>query len=142
MSDPLSISASLIAVLHLAATATQYLKDVRSGSAQRTRLRDELRNSVCLLEMIRDRVEDLECSEVDAVFKPASLAFLQGPEGPVKIFQVTIQEIVAKLAPQDRLRRLAKPFTWPFDKHEVAELLGKMERLKSHFNLFIQDDIL
>ncbi|KAH6994707.1 hypothetical protein EDB82DRAFT_502327 [Fusarium venenatum] len=142
MSDPLSITASVIALLQLAATATQYLKDVKHGSADRLRLRDELRSTTCLLEMLRDRIEDDdETSETDQPLKPASVRVLAEPDGPLSLFEQVLQDMVTKLEPQARLRRLAKPFTWPFDKKDIAELLTCLERLKSHFNLVMQNDL-
>lgn len=52
MSDPLSTAAGVIAVLQLAATATQYIKDVKHGAADRTKLCDEMRNTIYLFEML------------------------------------------------------------------------------------------
>ncbi|KAM0229945.1 hypothetical protein ACHAPO_009667 [Fusarium lateritium] len=142
MSDPLSITVSVIALLQLAATATQYLKDVKHGSADRLRLRDELRSTTCLLEMLKDRIEDDdETSETDQPLKPASIRALAEPDGPLSLFKRVLEDIVTKLEPQARLRRLAKPFTWPFDKKDITELLTCLERLKSHFNLVIQNDL-
>lgn len=60
MSDTLSITASIIAVLQLAATATDYLKGIKNGDSDRVKLRDELRSTTCLLEMLNDRIEDAE----------------------------------------------------------------------------------
>lgn len=140
MSDPLSVTASLIAVLQLIATATQYLKDVKHGSADRMRLRDELRNATCLLEMLRDRIEDSEYSG-DEALKPASISSLIAPDGPLNLFKKMLEDIVGKLAPQDRLRKLAQPFAWPFDKKDIAEMLGALERLKTYFTLIVQNDL-
>ncbi|KAL7791368.1 hypothetical protein V8C37DRAFT_382899 [Trichoderma ceciliae] len=142
MGDPLSVSASITDVLRLAVTAAQYLKDIKNGCADRTRLRDELRSTVCLLEMLQDRLEDLEdASDSGSALKPQSISSLSGSDGPLHLFSRVLEEIVAELAPQDRLRRLAKPFTWPFDKKKVTELLTCLERLKSHFNLVLQNNI-
>jgi hypothetical protein len=142
MSDPLSVSASVVAVLQLATTATQYLKNVKNGSADRIRLRDEVRSTVCLLEMLQDRLEDLDgMSDNGSALKPQSISLLSGPDGPLHLFEKALEEIIAELAPQDKLRRLAQPFTWPFDKKKVAELLACLERLKSHFNLVLQNNI-
>jgi len=60
MADPLSVTASIITVLDLAAKVTSYLKDVKGGAEERLRLRDELRNTVTLLHMLKDRTEDVE----------------------------------------------------------------------------------
>jgi hypothetical protein len=129
-------------VLQLATTATQYLKDVRSGTAERTRLRDELRSTVCLLEMLQDRLEDSDGGVDDSsALRPQSIDSLSGSDGPLQLFRQVLEEIIAELAPQDQFRRLAQPFTWPFDKKKFAELLACLERLKSHFNLVLQNNI-
>src|SRR5687768_7271191 len=105
MSDPLGITASVIAVLQLAVTATQYLKDVKNGSADRLRLRDELRSTVCLVEMVKDRVEDIDDeSETEESLQPASMKALVASDGPLKLFQQVLQDIVTKLEPQAGLR--------------------------------------
>lgn len=142
MGAPTGVSASVIAVLRLATTATQYLKDVKGGSADRIRLRDELRSTVCLVEMLQDRLEDSDAILDDSsTLKPHSVDSLGGTDGPLQLFQQVLGEIIAELSPQDYLRRLAQPFTWPFDKKRVAELLACLERLKSLFNLVLQNNI-
>ncbi|RFU72749.1 serine threonine- kinase chk2 [Trichoderma arundinaceum] len=142
MSDPLSVSTSILAVLQLAATVTRYLKDIKNGSTDRTRLRDELRSTVCLLEMLQDRLEDADdIFDGGGALMPQSINTLSGPDGPLHLFGQVLEEVIAELAPQDKLRRLAKPFTWPFDKKKVAELLASLERLKSHFNLVLQNNV-
>jgi hypothetical protein len=89
MADPLGTTASVLAVLKLAAGATAYIKDLRNGSSDRLRLRNELRSTVCLLEMLKDRIEDSEGpGEGDAAggdtptlgLKPSSIASLAGLE--------------------------------------------------------------
>lgn len=143
MSDPLSIVASVIAVLQLTASATQYLKDVKHGSADRLRLRDALRSTACLLEMLQDRIEDFDDAfETGEALKSVVRRTLAGPDGPLNLFKRLLEDIVAKLAPQDSLRRLAQPFTWPFDKKDISEKLITLEQLKSHFGLIMQNDIL
>ncbi len=143
MADPLSTVANVLAVLKLAVAATEYIKDVKRGSTDRLRLRDELRSATCLLEMLKDRIDDSEdAAEGDAeALKPSSIASLSGEDGPLALFKRVLEEIIAKLAPQDSFRRLSQPFTWPFDKKDIAELISTLERLKGHFNLVIQNDL-
>ncbi len=140
MSDPLSITASLIAVLQLSAEATKYLKDVKHGSTDRVRLRDELRNATCLLEMLKDRVEDSEDTSSQEL-KPTACSFLTAPDGPLSLFKSLLEDIIAKLVPRDRLKRIAQPVTWPFDKRDVSGMLDALERLKSHFTLIMQNEL-
>ncbi|KAL7939595.1 hypothetical protein V8C35DRAFT_287105 [Trichoderma chlorosporum] len=142
MSGPLNVSTSVGAVLQLAATATQYLKDIKHGSADRSRLRDELRSTVCLLEMLQDRLEDSnDLVDSEDVLMPQSISLLGGPDGPLQRFRQVLEDIIAELAPQDQSRLMTKPFTWPFDKKKVAALLVRLERSKSHFSLVLQNNI-
>lgn len=143
MADPLSTVASVLAVLNLAVAATKYIKDVKQGSTDRLRLRDELRSTTCLLEMLKDRLEDsqeVEDGQVETL-KPSSIASLAGEDGPLALFKRVLEDIITKLAPQDKLRRLAQPFTWPFNKKDVNDFVSTLERLKSHFNLVMQNDL-
>ncbi|KAJ0310675.1 hypothetical protein Brms1b_008627 [Colletotrichum noveboracense] len=110
MSDPLSIATGLIALIQVATQATEYLKDVKDGGRERTKLRDELRSVICLLEMLHDRVEDQGESENEDDLKPAAMAALAGPDGPLERMKATMEDIVSKLAPQAGFRKLAQPF--------------------------------
>jgi hypothetical protein len=151
MAETLGAVASVLTVLKLAGAATKYIKDVKQGSSDRLRLRDELRSTTCLLEMIKDRIEDSEDAagsdaesnaEGDAVtLKPSSIASLAGDDSPLALFQQILEDIISKLAPQDRLRRLTQPFKWPFDKKDIAELVSTLDRLKTHFTLIMQNDL-
>jgi hypothetical protein len=143
MADPLSTIANVLTILKLAASATQYIKEVKHASSDRLRLRDELRSTTCLLEMLKDRLENSEyvADSGAGTLKPHSIALLEGGDGPLELFRQVLEEIINKLVPQTRLSRLAQSFTWPFDKKEVAELVSTLERLKSHFNLVMQNDL-
>jgi hypothetical protein len=147
MAEALGAVASVLTVLKLAGAATKYIKDIKQGSSDRLRLRDELRSTTCLLEMLEDRIEDSEDvatshAESDALtLKPSSIACLAGGDSPLALSQQILEEIISKLAPQDRLRRLTQPLKWQFDKKDIAELVSALERLKTHFTLIMQNDL-
>ncbi|KAI0425854.1 hypothetical protein F5Y09DRAFT_320665 [Xylaria sp. FL1042] len=138
MGDPLGTAASIIAVLQLAGVATTYLKDLKNGAADRMRLRDELRGTVCILEMLKDRVED---TENVGMLKPTSIQALEAQDGPLVLFKRILEDIVDKISPHGILRRLGQPLMWPFDKKDISEYLVSLERLKTHFGLLMQNDI-
>ncbi|KAK8242735.1 hypothetical protein IWZ00DRAFT_547403 [Phyllosticta capitalensis] len=141
MGDPLSITTGIITLIGATAKAIEYVKDVKSGGKERTKLRDELRSVTCLLEMLHDRVEEQDESDNDESLRPAAVASLAGPDGPLDRMRATMEDIVAKLAPQAGFRKLAQPLQWPFDKKDILELLATIERLKSHFTLVLQNDL-
>jgi hypothetical protein len=130
------MTASIVAVLQMIATVTQYLKDHKGGSEDRVRLRDEMRSTICLLEMLKDRVEDSDTGNpwLNAV------RWLDVPNGPLAQFKKALELLVDKLAPSGRMRQVAQTIKWPFDKTDVNEILGKIERLKSLFSLAMQNE--
>jgi hypothetical protein len=136
MTDPLSITASIVAVLQMTATVTQYLKDVKGGSEDRTRLRDEMRSTICLLEMLKDRIEDADTRDTWL----DTIRWLHVTNGPLIQFKEALELLAKKLAPSSRIRQMTQPLRWPFDKADVNELFGKIERLKSLFSLAMQND--
>ena len=130
--DPLSVSASLVAIFQVAATATRYLKDVKGGGEDRTQLREEIRGTVCLLEILNDRVEDAgSSSERDLV----SIRSLGIPGGPLKQLRSALDEPVRKLTPIGRLKQFTQVLIWPLSKADVKAILTTIERQKTLFGL-------
>ncbi|KAJ0274757.1 hypothetical protein COL940_009153 [Colletotrichum noveboracense] len=127
MSDPLSIATGLIALIQVATQATEYLKDVKDGGRERTKLRDELRSVICLLEMLHDRVEDQGESENEDDLKPAAMAALAGPDGPLERMKATMEDIVSKLAPQAGFRKLAQPTISKLTSEKVHQVGRQLE---------------
>ena len=143
MSDPLTIATRVTTVLQLAATATRYLKDIKQGSADRLRLRDELRSTVCVLEMLKDRIEDsYHMPDTGEALKPVFVGALGGAHSPLSFFQRILEDVIAKLAPQRSSHRLAQPYIWPFNKKDISEKLVLLDRLKSDFGLIMQNDLM
>jgi hypothetical protein len=131
MTDPLSITTAILAIFQLSATVTKYLKDVKESSGDRRRVCDEIRSSVCLLEMLKDRVEDAE----DGPTWFRSVAPLNTLRGPLDQFKQALESLVSKLAPNTRFKKM----TWPFDKVEIDITLNAIERCKSYFSLALQN---
>jgi hypothetical protein len=56
--DPLSVTASIIAIIQLSTKALGYLNDVKDASEDRTRWTTEILNLCNPLSRLRDRVEE------------------------------------------------------------------------------------
>ena len=134
--DPVSFAASLAALIQLSTKVAQFLKDVKSGSEDRIRLRDELRGTQCLLVMLQDRIDDAEFLEKDL----ASIRSLNIPGGPLEQLTRALEQLERKLVPSRRLMQLSKALLWPFSKEEVKEIISTIERQKTAFNLAISND--
>jgi hypothetical protein len=133
MSDPLSITASIIAVLQLTNAVVSFLKDIKGGSEDRVRLRDEIWSTISLLEMLKYRVEEAETGDRHSRWdQKLSLV------GPLNQLKHLLEKLVSKLAPANRLERTIQKIMWPFDKNELKEILLTIERQKALFSLAIQ----
>jgi hypothetical protein len=139
MADPLGITASIIAVLQLTSVVAQYLKDVKGGSGDRLRLREEIRSTVALLEILKDRVED-EDEDTDMDAWRTSVQQLAISDGPLDQFKRSLERLIKKLVPGGKLEQFKKGLTWPFDKNDVEEILRGIERQKSLFSLALEND--
>ena len=134
--DPVSFAASLAALIQLSTKVAQYLKEVKSGSEDRIRLRDELRGTNCLLEMLQDRMDDAEFLKKDL----ASIGSLDVPGGPLEQLTKALEQLERKLVPSHRLKQISKALLWPFSKEELNEIVSTIERQKTAFNLAITND--
>ena len=88
--DPISLAASLAALIQLTTQTAQLLKGIKSGSDERIKLREEIRSTVCLLQMLQDRVDDAEMVEKDL----ASIASLNFPGGPIDQLNDALQKLI------------------------------------------------
>jgi hypothetical protein len=136
MADPLSISASIIAVIQLSGTVIEYLNGVKAASEDRQRLLNEVASISGFLHILKDRAEQSQQGNSWS----STLKSLDGPKGPLAQFKIALERLTSKLAPVVGLRKAGKAITWPFQKEEIKELLATIERLKSLFSLALQND--
>ena len=134
--DPISLTASFITIIELTTKATSYLKELKHGSEDRVRLREQVRSIQCLLEILKDRVEDSDVLKRDL----SSIRSLKLPGGPLDQLTNALQQLNKKLAPGDGLIHKPRALLWPLQKKEVRDLIDAIERQKSAFNLAIQND--
>lgn len=142
MADPLSITASIVAVLQLTSTVIQYISDVQDASQERLKLRDEISSSSWALYMLKNRAEQAREGQP----WQSSMALLGAPGGPLEQFQNTLDKLAAKLLPAKKMKgglsELGRAIAWPFQKDEVLRFINVLERQKSLFHLALQNDSL
>jgi hypothetical protein len=136
MADPLSISASIVAILQLTSTIVQYLNDVKDASKECLRIRDEISSTSFLLYMLKDRAEHAQAGDDSS----SMVRSLNVPNGPLKQFKETLERLTACLAPVHGPKGIGKAVSWPLKKTEVKDILGKIERQKLLFSLALQND--
>ena len=132
--DPLSISASVTALLQLTATVIQYLSTVKGASEDRQRILSELCHINCILYTLQD-----QATQGDSSWS-LTLQSLNVPNGPLEQFKKTLEILANKLRPAHGWKKVSKAIAWPFEKQEIQEFLNTIERQKSLFNLARQHD--
>ena len=134
--DPLSISASITALLQLTGTVIQYLNCVKGAPEDRQRLLLELCNVSSMLYVLEDQASQAQQGDLWS----STLLSLNGPNGPIEQFKTALERLEKKLRPVEGLRKIVKAITWPFQKEEIIEILNVIERQKTLFNLARQND--
>lgn len=129
MMDPLSISASLIALLQLTGNVIKYLNGVRNASDQIKRLSLELCTVYGLLSTLKDVYIDLD---------PSLSELLDGPDGIFAQLELLLERLASRL--DEKSQSSGQLLRWPLKKGEIGELLSSLERQKSSLSLVLQND--
>jgi len=136
--DPLSVTASIIAILQLTTALTAYLNDVKHATAEQRKVAVEASNLYGLLTTLRYRVEDARTD--DEWFNQVKL--LGMANGPLDQFKHILEQIVGNVTASGMRERVKSTVTWRWTKTEVKEALQQMERLKTLVNIALTNDIL
>lgn len=132
----LGIAASIISVIQLTGTVTQYLVSVKGASRDRQKIYNELSSITSILFVLKDQADE---AEHDGSWD-TTLRALDMPKGPLEQFQKALETLAAKLAPVDGLKKLHKSLMWPFQEKEIKDILSTIERQKALFSLARQND--
>lgn len=135
--DPLSISASITALLELTTTVISYLNDVKGAPEDHRRI---LSGLASVSGIFYDLQEQAEQAKKDDQWS-STFRSINVPEGPLAQFRSALERLSSKLAlPKKAIKKLGKVIVWPFQKEEVKEILSSIERQKWLLNLARQND--
>lgn len=134
--DPLSVTASVIAVLQLTGTVLSYLNDVKNASKECQQCTIEASNLQNLLINLRYRLEQGQIG--DPWF--TSVRALNIENGPLDQYKQALEQLQSKVDVGNSVRKVGKQLVWKFNKAEVADILARMERLKSLLSIALEMD--
>lgn len=134
--DPLSIAASTIAVIQLAANVIQYIIDAKDAGDDRQRILYEITSVHGFLYLLKNKAEQPQWDETFFETMKSLNAF----RGPLEQFKIVLERLATKLRPTQGLKKFGKALTWPFQKQEIEDILSSIERQKSLFSLALQND--
>ncbi|KAL8893509.1 MAG: hypothetical protein Q9192_005193 [Flavoplaca navasiana] len=134
--DPVSVTASIIAVLQLSAKVLSYLNDVNDASKDRAQCAIEASNLHSLLINLRFRLEGSDTS------KPWYIAVraLAVENGPLDQFKQVLETLQAEMTDGGRLQQFVDRLKWKFKREDIAIILARMERLKTLIEIALQMD--
>ena len=131
--DPLSVTASIIAVLQAARTLIDCLHDIKNASDDQNEIAKEASNIYAFLQNVRNRVE--RANDQDPWFD--RVRSMKASGGLLEQLKDVLNKMVEKIRGRNQLERAIK---WPFTKKEVREALERMERLKSSISVELDID--
>ena len=134
--DPLSVTASVIAILQLTGEVIKYLNAVKDAPRECQQCTIEASNLQNLLINLRYRLEqgqtgDLWFTEIRA---------LNIENGPLDQYKQALEQLLSKVEIQNSAQKVKRGLFWKFSKAEVTSILGRMERLKSLVSIALEMD--
>jgi hypothetical protein len=135
--DPLSVTASIIAILQLSNKVIGYLNDVKDASKERAKCAIEAANLYSLLTNLRYRLEDADAST------PWSTAVraLAIDKGPLDQFKQTLELLNDRMTgATSNIGKVREELMWKFKKQEIEDVLRSIERLKTLVGIALQMD--
>lgn len=133
MSDPLSITAGVIAIVDATSKLLKYFNDVREAPKQRADCEIELSELYSLLISVKYR---LDVSDPTVTWYKA-VRTLGIENGPLAQYRIALDSWHKKISKHNRVTAVLK---WKFTKDDVEVLRARIERLKSTIQIILQSD--
>ena len=128
--DPLSLPASIIAVLTLSATVVKYLNDIKEAKEERQSILNEVIQTAGFLRIFQDLAKDSQ----------GWTTTMKLLVTPLEHFRSILMRLESQLRLVSGVTRVAKTLLWPFKKEEIKGILCAIERQKSLISLAVQND--
>lgn len=134
--DPLSITASVIALVQLTGTVIGYLNDFKDAPKACKEVKVEVANLYSLLIRLQCHLEQ------DDVTSPwyTAMRALNASGGPLDQYLQSLQLLELKVAADGHAHRFRRALVWTFSKEAVASILGRIERLKTLIGISLEMD--
>ena len=134
--DPLSVTASTIAVLQLTGEVIKYLNDVKGATEECQRCTTEASN---LQSLLINLLYHLNQGKAGHTWYTRVRA-LNVENGPLDQYKQALEELRSRVETQSGIQKVKRRLLWKFSKEEVASILARMERLKSLVSIALEMD--
>ena len=139
--DPLSVTASIIAVIQLTGSVVSAVYNYRTGVKNAPEDAAKIIEDLTGLSHILERL--LQLIEKDRHTKITRLASLEGlikAGGPLESCQKTLEHLNAKLRPEKGWRAVKQSLTWPLKKDDIKRALDEIATAKQTLGLALTVD--
>ena len=136
--DPLSISASIVALSGVTIKTISFLCSVKNASSERNKLRDEVVTVTGLLKALEMRLDDMKADDKGSL----TLRALD-ESGALNRCRESLEELIGK-TDKDKvsgIEKFGRKLTWHFEKSEVNKTLMSVGRVKTLLNLALTNDV-
>lgn len=133
--DPLSVTASIIAILQLTTKVSEYLRDAKDASTERSQFTTEISNLSNLLVNLLSRVDDTSHEPWHTKVRE-----LGGKEGLIYQYRVALEQLKDKITNGHGIKKMTKTLLWKYIKDDAERILSRIERLKSLVQIALEMD--
>jgi hypothetical protein len=135
--DPLSVTASIIAIVQLTGVIIGCLNELKGTSKDRAQCAMEISNVSSLLVTLMYRLD--EVSSNDSWY--GEVQALAAANGPINQYRSALEQLKSKFTSSASSRtKIGGALSWKFIKEEVASILMRIERLKSVTQIALEMD--
>jgi hypothetical protein len=139
--DPLSFTASIIAVIQLTGSVISavynYRKDVKNAPEDAAKIIQDLTELSHILEKLLQMAEKERSTKVTRL---TSLEDFIKPDGPLTSCHKTLQSLNAKLQPESGWRAVKKSLIWPLKQEYIKNTLNDIATAKATLGLALTVD--
>ena len=133
--DPVSLTASIIAMMQLTSAVIGCLNGLKDTSKDCAQCATELNNVRNILTQLTYRLDEASSNEV----WHTEVRALATTNGPFYQYSSALEQLQSKLTSSTSSRtKIGSMLSWKFSKEEVASILDRIERLKSHTLIVLQ----
>src|SRR5438045_1585305 len=116
--DPLSTTASIIAIIQLSSEAIGYISGAVGATKERMRLRNEVLGCESILQQLKDAANNTE----EGKEWSETIKTLEASDGPLGRLWAALSVVKARLEPKTGMRKALSTLKWPFDEKEVEKI--------------------
>jgi hypothetical protein len=133
--DPLSITASIIAILQVTTKVGLCLRDAKDASTDCSHFTAETTNLSNLLVELLSHIEEGSQDRWHVHIKE-----LGGKDGAIYQYRIALEQLKDKITVGHGLKKIAKTLLWKYVRDDAERLLARLERLKSLVQIALELD--